>query len=160
MADAAQVTIRRATPADVPGLSAMLKALVAAGKRSRPADEAFVMASYVANPDGISCFVALSEDGEVLGLQALSRATAGNPYGTPEGWGIIGTHVSPAAARRGVGLGLFRATREAAQAAGLPAIEAYIQTANAEGRGYYAAMGFCSWRSPVGVDCKRFDLST
>lgn len=160
MADLSAVTIRAATHADVPGLSTMLQELVAAGKRSRPADEAFVLATYVAHPDGISCFVAEAEGGQLLGLQALSRAVAGNPYGTPEGWGIIGTHVAPAAARRGVGKGLFAATRAAAQAADLPAIEACIGAANAEGRGYYAAMGFRSWRSTEGKDCKRYDLGT
>ncbi|WP_353472274.1 GNAT family N-acetyltransferase [Salipiger sp. H15] len=158
MPDRSAVTIRAATRADVPGLSVMLQELVAAGKRTRPADEDFVLATYVAHPDGISCFVAEAGDGQLLGLQALSLAGAVNPYGTPEGWGIIGTHVSPDAARRGVGKGLFAATRAAAQAAGLPAIEAYIGAANAEGLGYYDAMGFRTWRTPEGVVCKRHDL--
>ncbi|MBE9635834.1 GNAT family N-acetyltransferase [Salipiger mangrovisoli] len=158
MPDPAAATIRAANRADVPGLSAMLQDLVAAGKRTRPADEAFVLATYVAHPNGISCFVAEAADGQLLGLQALSRAMAGNPYGTPEGWGIIGTHVAPAAARRGIGKGLFAATRAAAGAADLPAIEACIGASNAEGQGYYAAMGFRSWRSPEGSVCKRYDL--
>ncbi|MCA0941041.1 GNAT family N-acetyltransferase [Salipiger pacificus] len=158
MADTGAPIIRRAVPADAPGLSAMLQELVAAGKRTRPADEAFVLATYVAPPQGISCFVAEAENGRLLGLQALSRAAAANPYGTPEGWGIIGTHVSPAAARRGVGKGLFFATRAAAEAAALPAIEAYIGAANSEGQGYYEAMGFRTWRTPDGSVCKRYDL--
>ncbi len=158
MPDTPAITIRRATPADVPALSRLLQELVAAGKRRARTDETFVLSHYVANPDGISCFVAEESGGALLGLQSMKRTTEGNAYGTPAGWGFIGTHVSPNAARRGVGSGLFRATREAAQAAGVPAIEAYIGAGNSEGQAYYEAMGFHTWRIPEGALCKRFDL--
>ncbi|SDG26329.1 GNAT family N-acetyltransferase [Alloyangia pacifica] len=158
MPDTPAITIRRATPADVPALSRLLQALVAARKRTARTDEAFVLSHYVANPDGISCFVAEESGGALLGLQSMKRTAEGNSYGTPAGWGFIGTHVSPNAARRGVGSGLFRATLEAAQAAGVPAIEAYIGAGNSEGQAYYEALGFRTWRAPEGSVCKRFDL--
>jgi len=135
------IEIRRAELSDAEAVSAMLQALTHAGKRTRPHDTGFVRESYIANPHCILCSVAL-EGEEMLGLQILSHATAGNPYGAPLGSGVIGTHVAPWAARRGVGRALFAATLPAARAAGLVSIEAFIQCENAEGHGYYGAMGF------------------
>ena len=148
--------IRPATLSDAPAISVLLQELVVAGKRTSRADEAFVQAHYIEG--GILCSVA-EEGDEILGLQSLKRAEAGNPYGTPEGWGIIGTHVSPRSARKGVGRGLFAASLAAAEAAGLPAIEAYIQRSNAEGQGYYAAMGFTPWREDETAIARRYDLT-
>ncbi|WP_254694367.1 GNAT family N-acetyltransferase [Alloyangia pacifica] len=159
MAEADALTIRRAVPEDAPALSRLLQDLVSAGTRSARADAEFVLSQYVQNPDGICCFVAEDADGALLGLQSMKRTAEGNEYGTPGGWGFIGTHVSPSAARRGVGSGLFRATREAAQTAGVPAIEAYIGAGNAGGQAYYEAMGFRTWRKPEGAVCKRYDLA-
>ncbi|MEL6689999.1 MAG: GNAT family N-acetyltransferase [Pseudomonadota bacterium] len=133
--------IRDAQPADVPAMSAMLYALKDAGKRTRPCDEAFVMESYVASLHHICCYIAVDGD-EVLGLQTLTHAYEGNPYNAPLGSGMIGTHVSPNAARRGIGRGLFERTLEAAREAGLTGIEAFIQKTNDDGHFYYGAMGF------------------
>lgn len=148
--------IRPATLADAPAISVLLQELVAAGKRTSRADEDFVRTHYIEG--GLLCSVA-EEEGEILGLQSLKRAEAGNLYATPEGWGIIGTHVSPRAARKGVGRGLFAASRAAAEAAALPAIEAYIQRGNAEGQGYYDAMGFRAWREDETAIARRYDLA-
>lgn len=150
--------IRVATPRDAEAVSAMLREIAAAGKRTRPCDPAFVLATYIENPNGILCLLALDEDGTVLGLQSLSRATAGNAWGTEPGWGIIGTHVGPRAARRGVGKALFVRTLEAAKAAGLPAIDASIAADNAEGLGYYEAMGFRARQESEGRINKAFRL--
>jgi len=148
--------IRPATPADAPAMSAMLEALIAAGKRTNPGDLDFTMTHYVTHPDGILCSVAVDDDGSILGLQSLSRAVEGNRYGTPVGWGIIGTHVAPAAARRGVGSRLFEVSREAARAAGIGKIEAYIAVRNVEGQAYYEAMGFRTYRIDGEAICKRY----
>jgi len=75
-----------------------------------------------------------------------------------EGWGIIGTHVSPQAARRGVGSTLFAATRRAAEARGLKNIDASIGADNALGQSYYDAMGFMTYRQPEGLVCKVYRL--
>ncbi|MEB2843997.1 GNAT family N-acetyltransferase [Rhizobiales bacterium RZME27] len=150
--------IRTAIPADAPAMSAMLQLLVQAGKRISPADEAFVLSQYISNPDGIRCSLAIDDGGSVLGLQSLIFARDGNRYETPVGWGIIGTHVSPLAARRGVGRQLFEVTKRAAAEAGLAKIEAFIGEKNAEGQAYYEKMGFVTYRLAEGAVCKRFEL--
>lgn len=148
--------IRPATPADAPAMSAMLEALIAAGKRTNPGDLDYTMANYVAPPHGILCSVAVEEDGTILGLQVLHRAQEGNPYGTPVGWGIMGTHVSPDAGRRGIGSRLFEASLAAATAAGIESIEAFINRHNVEGQAYYEAMGFRTYRIDGDAICKAY----
>ncbi|WP_300057958.1 GNAT family N-acetyltransferase [uncultured Roseobacter sp.] len=150
--------LRDATLADVPRISALLRALTALGKRTRPDDEAFVRSHYVENPVNVACTVAEDDTGRVLGFQVLSVAAAGNPWGVTPGWGIIGTHIGPDAARKGVGRALFGVSRAAAQRAGLAHIDASIGATNDEGLGYYDAMGFETYRTPEGRICKRFDV--
>ena len=150
--------IRAATTADAEGISAVLQELVAAKKRTKPGDPEFARRHYIEDPDRVQCFVAEDENGHVLGFQSVKTAGANNDYGTPAGWGFIGTHVSPRAARRGVGARLFAATILAARQARLPAIEAYIGAENAEGQAYYEAMGFRTYRQPDGAVCKRYEV--
>ena len=138
--------IREARINDVSAISAMLEKLVAAGIRTMPSDADYVREHYVSNPLGIRCSLAEDDDGNLLGLQSLIRAVDGNPYGTPAGWGIIGTHVSPDAARTGVGTRLFAASEKAALDAGLTNIEAFISNANAVAQANYTRMGFKTYR--------------
>lgn len=150
--------IRQATLADAEPLAALLQALTAAGKRTRPDDVDFVRTAYINPPNQIRCSVA--EDGGVLlGLQSLILAQPDNPWGVTPGWGITGTHIHPEAARRGIGRALFASTLEAARAANLPALDATIQETNAEGLAYYEAMGYRSYRTFGTAICKRFDLA-
>ena len=142
--------------ADAEGISRVLQELVAAKKRTRPADLAFVRDHYIGHADRIQCFVAEDGDGTILGFQSLKMCRENNDYGTPPGWGSIGTHVSPRAARRGVGARLFEATRLAAREAQVPAVEAYIGADNREGQAYYEAMGFRDYRNADGAVCKRY----
>lgn len=151
--------IREAVSADAEALSQVLEELRAAGKRKKAGDPAFVQSHYIAGPGQVRCSVAEDADGTLLGLQSLKRAWAGNPYDTPVGWGIIGTHIRPSAARRGVGRALFAASQEAARQAGLRQIEAAIGDANAEGLAYYAAMGFETYAQEPGLVRKCFTLS-
>lgn len=88
----------------------------------------------------------------------MKRAAAGNPWGVRPGWGIVGTHIRPDAARRGVGRALFGQTLDAARAAGLRHIDATIAADNAEGLAYYEAMGFRTYRTPEGRICKRLAI--
>lgn len=150
--------IRTAVAGDAAPMSDMLKLLVAAGKRKSPADEGYVLGHYIERPGGIRCSLAVDEDGNLLGFQSLVLATDGNPYGTPLGWGIIGTHVSPLAARRGVGSRLFEVTKAAAIDAGIEAIEAFIGEANLEAQAYYEKMGFRTYRPADGAVCKAYRL--
>ncbi len=150
--------VRAAVQNDAPEISALLQELTALGKRTRPSDEGFVRNEYIGNPNGVACSVAEESDGAVLGIQILSVAQPGNPWAVEPGWGIIGTHVRPRAARRGVGRALFATTLAAAEAAGLRSLDAAIGEANAEGLAYYEAIGFRTYRSHAGRICKRYDI--
>lgn len=150
--------IREAELADAEGISEVLKEIAAAGKRSKRSDVEFARKHYIADPDRIRCSVAV-QGNRVLGFQSLKMAVENNPYGAPVGWGIIGTHIRPSAARCGVGRALFRATLFAARDRGLSAIDATIGAANAEGLAYYSSMGFVDYRQHDGARCKRFSVT-
>ncbi len=150
--------IRNAVESDAEGISVVLSTLAAAGKRSKPSDAAFALAHYISDPERIRCSVAVTSDGEVLGFQSLKLAIENNPYGVTAGWGIIGTHIKPAAARHGVGRALFDASLQAARQMELPAIDATIGAENEEGLRYYEAMGFREYRRMDGAVCKVFRI--
>ena len=124
---------RIASLGDAPAMSRVLREIIEHTGRERPNDEAFVTRQYVANPASIRCTVAIDDEGNVIGFQSLVRAEADNRYDVPEGWGIIGTHISSRAHRQGVGSALFRSSREAAEEAGLEKIDAYIGAHNLSG---------------------------
>ena len=151
--------IREAEASDAEATSDLLQELIAAGARENRADADFALSHYIRHPHRLHCFVAIDDEGKVLGLQSLKRAHDGNSYGTQVGWGIIGTHVRPSAARRGIGSRLFAATLTGARAAGLPAIEAYIGQGNKAALEYYEALGFRTHRRPEGIVCKVLRLS-
>ena len=151
--------IREAGVPDAEGMSDVLEELLAAGKRSKRADPDFTLSHYIRHPHRLHCYLAIDEEGRVLGFQSLKVADERNPYGTPVGWGIIGTHVRPSAARAGIGSRLFAATIAGAREAKLPAIEAYIGEQNSPALAYYDALGFRTCRQSEGVICKAFQLS-
>ncbi|MFK3776752.1 GNAT family N-acetyltransferase [Agrobacterium sp. NPDC089420] len=140
-------------------MAAVQNEIFSAGLRKASTDEAAVLENYIRHADRIECSVAEGADGRILGFQSLRYAQADNPYGVAEGWGIIGTHVSPVAARKGVGSALFAATRKAAEAYGLKNIDASIGADNRLGQRYYEAMGFTSYRQPEGLVCKVYRLA-
>ena len=144
---------RTAVLEDATAMSKMLQKLVQAGKRTARADVDYVMEHYVRHPDGLLCVVAEDEEGSILGFQSLICATNGNPYNTPSGWGIIGTHVDPDKARR-VGRALFQVTSAAAIEAGLEKIEAFIAKENHIAQAYYERMGFRTYRMTEKAVCK------
>lgn len=150
--------IRPASQNDAEGMSLFLQQLAAIGKRTRPSDPEFVRTNYIENSDSVQCIVAEDDDGTILGFQSLKLAREGNIYGVTTGWGIIGTHVNPHAARRGIGRALFAATRLAAQQAGLRQIDASIDEKNHDGLAYYDAIGFRTYRTPDGMICKCYDM--
>jgi L-amino acid N-acyltransferase YncA len=150
--------IREADASDAEAMSDVLKELIAAGKRTNRGDPEFALSHYIRHPKRLHCFVAVDEDRGLLGFQSLKRAHEGNAYGTPVGWGIIGTHVRPTAARTGVGSRLFAETLAGARKAKLPAIEAYIGEQNAAALAYYEALGFKTCRCLEGAVCKSFKL--
>lgn len=149
---------RPAMPDDAEGMAAVQNEIFAAGLRKTPTDVAAILAAYIDPEDRIHCVVAEDDDGRILGFQSLRLAKVGNPWGVAEGWGIIGTHVSPLAARRGVGSALFRDTLLAAREFGLRNIDASIGADNMLGQAYYKAMGFQTYRTPDGLVCKVLHL--
>ena len=154
------IMTRAATLGDAKGMVAVQNAIFAAGLRAAPTDIETVTTHYLDNPNRIACTVAVDAAGSILGFQSLQLATAaGNPYGVAAGWGIIGTHVSPSAARQGVGKALFEASLTAARAAGLRDIDASIGADNVLGQAYYEAIGFRTYRTTPDRICKAFHLS-
>ena len=149
--------IRPVRIADADGMSKVLKEIIDTTGRQREYDRDHVIARYISDPNRIECHVAIV-DGEVLGFQSLKHATEGNLYGVAVGWGIIGTHVSPRAARKGVGSALFAATREAAKVAGITDIDASIGDDNDIGLAYYEAIGFRTYRTSPGRICKQYKV--
>ena len=153
------ISIRQARPEDIPAISHMLEAMKALKKRSLPADIDFVRDQYVSHRDKISCVLAFDEDTEIVGLQIFKRASEGNAYEVPVGWGIIGTHVHPAAARKGVGTALFEETKRAAINAAIQKIDATIGANNPEGLSYYDAIGFRTYDTSDTHIRKLFDTT-
>jgi len=149
------VDVRAARAADAEAMSAILLPILAGWGSDRPGGPAYVLAHYIEHPDRVACTVAMDAAGEMLGFQSLKAARPGNPYGLPEGWGIIGTYVRASAGRRGVGKALFAASLRAAKAAGLAEIDATIGAGNAQGLAYYEALGFRSYREKPGAVCKK-----
>jgi ribosomal protein S18 acetylase RimI-like enzyme len=148
--------IRDAPPADADEMSRVLNEIFQAKGREQPSEPSFVLERYIGHPNRIKCSVALDEQVRISGFQSLQKVGAGNPYGVLEGWGIIGTHISPNAARRGVGAALFEISRQAAETAGLPMIDATIGDNNEAALAYYSAMGFRTYRESDGCICKAF----
>ena len=149
---------RAALTDDAEGMAQVLREIIEHTGHQRPSDAEFVIGRYVADPTSIRCTVAVDKSGRIAGFQSLKKATAGNPYDTPEGWGIIGTHISPRVHRQGVGKLLFLATTKAARQAGLDKIDAYVGADNPSGLNYYEAMGFRTYRTPDGIVQKVWDL--
>lgn len=144
---------------DAAEISVFLQELAALDKRNLPSDEDYVRSHYIAHPDNVECTVAVDKDASLLGLQILKIASEDNPYGVTPGWGIIGTHFAPSAARRGVGKALFAATLTAAMRAGLHKIDATIGAGNVDGLAYYEAIGFQTYKMPNGKVCKCYALN-
>lgn len=153
------ISIRPATPADIPAMTQVLTDIYNAGKRSAPGDESLVRSRYIERDHGISCLVAVDDMRGVVGFQSLIRATHGNIYGAPEGWGVIGTHISPLAARQGIGRKLFQQTKAAAERAALAYVEALIALDNVEGQAYYESMGFRTYKAEQGAVGKCLTLT-
>ena len=78
-------------------------AFSAAGKRTWPSDVVFALANYINDPNLIRCSVAVGTNAEIQGFKSLKRATQGNSYHVPVGWGIVGAYIDLSAAQRGLG---------------------------------------------------------
>ncbi|TLP48130.1 GNAT family N-acetyltransferase [Cohaesibacter sp. CAU 1516] len=149
---------RPATLADADAISDVLDEIFRVGKRASAGDAAMVREFYIEDPDRVCCTVMEADDGCVLGFQSLKLVRAGNIYNAPVGWGVIGTHIRPSAARLGIGKRLFAVSLKAAQEAGLKDIEAQIGADNGEALAFYEAMGFHTYRYEDTNMCKQFKV--
>lgn len=151
--------IREAVAGDARGMSDVLREIVAQTGRERRTEPSFVMTNYIDHEQHVRCTVATDEQGDVIGFQSLVRSWPDNPYDVPLGWGIVGTHISPRAHRKGVGTALFASTKIAAKAAGLIRIDACISADNPGALRYYDAMGFQTYREKDGVVQKAYTVA-
>lgn len=151
--------LRDVRESDGDGLTDVLSEIFKAGKRQTAGGKDFVRERYIQDPQRIRCTVAVNLDGRILGFQFLKEAEKNNLYGTPVGWGVIGTHIRPSAARMGIGRKLFACSLEAARTHGLPAIDATIGAGNTEGLAYYEAMGFWTYRTQDGSVSKVYRIN-
>jgi len=159
------VIVRPARPGDADAMATVQNLIIRIGGTTAYQTERSVeeVRDYVVGSGAICCFVAEAAGGRVIGFQSLGRMA-----GLPEGWGDIGTFVDPSVQASGTGTALFAATREAARAAGLAAINATIRADNVPGLAYYARQGFRDYAADpdyclrdgtrVGRVHRRFDL--
>lgn len=142
-------------------MAELLNAIIARGGTTayrEPFTDERMRADYVEAALGISSVVA-ERDGSILGFQALHWPdpgwTGANPL--PAGWAYIATFVAIGMQGHGIGTRLFAATRAAARAAGVRAIDATIRRENAGGLAYYSRMGFEDYRSDDVVIARKLE---
>lgn len=131
--------IRPVRAADAPALAALLNEIIARGGTTaleRPFTPDELSDAMLIGPGVVCCFVA-DDDASLLGFQALTRSDH-----LPEGVGDIGTFTRVGQAQKGVGSRLFAATRQAAEAKGLTALNATIRADNLGGLAFYGRLGF------------------
>ncbi|MBW8842374.1 MAG: GNAT family N-acetyltransferase [Sphingomonadales bacterium] len=138
-----KLNVRPAARADAPALADLLNEIIAAGGTTAYetpfTPEAFADA-HIDGPGVITSMIAEDGDGQPMGFQIL---LASDKLGS--GWGDIGTFARRGSTTRGIGSALFAATKAAAIAAGLKAINATIRADNTGGLAFYARMGFVDY---------------
>jgi L-amino acid N-acyltransferase YncA len=162
----APVVTRPAIDADAPAMSTLLNEIIRVGGTTAITNELSeeeMRDWFISGPEVVSCFVAVADDGGILGFQGLS--THGD---LPAGWVDIATFASRARQQSGVGSALFARTRELARERGFVAINASIRVVNTGGLAYYSRMGFVDYLVEDGDPAaqgrrfnrvhKRFDL--
>ncbi|MCK8463321.1 GNAT family N-acetyltransferase [Aliiroseovarius sp. S1339] len=153
------ITTRQARAEDAEGMSAVITPILISWRSARPRSPEHMRANYIQNPDNIRCSIAEDDAGRIVGFQSLILPKAHNPYGTPQGWGEIGTYVALDAGRGGIGRLLFADSLAAARDAGIKKIEASIGRDNPLGIAYYEAMGFKTHELTNTLDRKCYMIS-
>lgn len=146
-------------------MAALLNRIIAIGgttAHEAPFAPEAVIAHYIEGAEQICCHLA-EDDLGLIGFQSVGHNAA-----LPEGWGDIGTFVTPDRQRTGAGQALFAVTRTAARGAGVKVLNATIRADNAPGLGYYARRGFVDYAEDpdftlksgarVGRVSRRFEL--
>lgn len=159
------IVTRPASSSDLQAMANVINPIIRAGGTTAFETELGaedIRALTLDHPTLVCAFVVLDSDGVVAGFQYLKRIM-------PEMIGDIASFTRRQPKVSGAGRALMTATLKAAQAAGLPGIQAKIRADNALGLGYYSAMGFRDWRvekalplsdgTPVDRVIKYLDLS-
>lgn len=161
-----ELLVRPTVHADAPALADLLNEIIAAGGTTAyetPFTPQAFADAHIDGPGVITSVLAEDGDGRAMGFQILLASDKLGP-----GWGDIGTFARRGSTTRGIGSALFAATRAAAIAAGLKAINATIRADNMGGLAFYAKMGFVDYAiaravpladgTPVDRVSRRFDL--
>ena len=135
--------VRRASLEDAEGIARVVDA-VASERIHSAIERAWTPAeqrSYLASLSTREAFhVALVESGQVVGYQSLdlySRILSSMAH-----VGQLGTFLLPEWRRRGVGSGLFDATRRFALSAGYRKLVIQVRASNAPAKAFYKRLGF------------------
>lgn len=125
---------------DVPEAVSLLNRIIEIGgttAHQQPFDVASFTKAFLSGRWQIACHVALDAVGGIAGFQSIETSER-----LPEDWADIASFARVEPKLRGVGRALFPATCAAARNAGYRWLNATIRADNAEGLGYYDAMGF------------------
>ena len=136
-------SVRPTTRLDAGELSTLLNEIIKIGgstayQKPLTADE--FASKFITGAGIVSCFVAESPNGMLLGFQWLTRSD-----NLPENWGEIATFAKANSGVRGIGTALFDKTCSVAKENGLNTINATIRADNVSGLGYYSKMGFVDY---------------
>ena len=161
-----ELRVRPTVRADAPALAELLNEIIAAGGTTAyetPFTPESLARAHIDGPRVITSMIAEDQEGCAMGFQIL---LANDKLGSD--WGDIGTFARRGSTTRGIGSALFAATRTAAIAAGLKAINATIRADNEGGLAFYAKMGFVDYAvaravpladgTPVDRISRRYDL--
>jgi len=137
------VRVRKAAAADAAGLVSVLRTVVAERVNSA-IDEVWPVEQEARYLNGQSareaCFVAMDEDGEIVGFQVLDLWPALLP--SMAHVGQVGTFLLPGWRRQGVGRQLWTATSAFAREHGYRKVVIQVRWTNAGARAFYGRLGF------------------
>jgi L-amino acid N-acyltransferase YncA len=161
-----ELHVRATVRADASALADLLNEIIAAGGTTAyetPFTPETFADAHIDGPAVITSMIAEDGDGSPMGFQILLASDKLAP-----GWGDIGTFARRGSTARGIGSALFAATKAAAIAVGLKAINATIRADNTGGLAFYARMGFVDYAvmravpladgTPVDRISRRYDL--
>lgn len=135
--------VRRGTPGDAEGITAVLRA-VAAERIYSAIDRAWSVddqRSYLGSLSDREVFhVAVAASGDVIAYQSLDRYSSF--LSSMAHVAQLGTFVLPAWRGRGVGRVLFEETTRFAAAAGYRKFVIQVRASNAAAQGFYKGLGF------------------
>jgi ribosomal protein S18 acetylase RimI-like enzyme len=137
------MTIRRALPADAPGISAVLEAVVServhsAIDRAWPVEDERRYLESLSSREAVH--IAVGDDGRIVGLQSLDRWSP--ILDSMAHVGQVGTFLLPAWRGRGVGRRLWSATRTFAREAGYQKLVILVRGSNLAAQRFYRQLGF------------------